>query len=62
MNVIVHYPKSKTSIDILKKRVAEIHARVVVRYIRELACPYNQKVKLLKKIYTHGKSSNTNET
>ena len=47
MNIIVHHPKNKESIDVLRKRVAVVHAEAVVRYIEKLPCPMNQKVKMI---------------
>ena len=48
--MIVHFPKTEQGKEKLKKAVADVHIDAVVKYISELNCPKNQKVKLLQEI------------
>ena len=50
MKIIVHYPKTKENIDALAKKVADVHADYVIEHIRQLSCPAEQKVELVKAI------------
>ena len=47
MNITVHYPKDKESLLELQKRVAVVHAEAVLRYIKKIPCPKEQKVNIL---------------
>ena len=42
MNIIVHYPKSKADIEVLRKNVAEVHAKAVVSYLSKLSLTKEQ--------------------
>lgn len=52
MNVIVHYPSNKQISEALHKKVAIEHAKFVIKYISNLNCSENKKVKLLENICT----------
>ena len=47
INVIVYYPKTEEGKRELAKRVADVHADMVLRYIQKLDCPSWQKEELL---------------
>ena len=46
INLIVYYPKTKDGQLELAKRVSDIHASAVIRRIKELNCPKDQKLAL----------------
>lgn len=50
MNVIIHYPKTKRGIEELERKVASVHIEAVKSYIKQLPCPKEQKVALLKAV------------
>ena len=50
MNIVVHPPVGEENVLSLKKRVAEVHANAVARYLAKLDCPKEQKIQLLQKI------------
>ena len=54
MKIIVHHPKSPENISILEKRVADIHAEAVLRYIDKLVCPKEQRINLLNALIEKG--------
>lgn len=47
VNLIVHPPKDPESLSILQKRVAVVHAEAVLKYISNLPCSKEQKIKLI---------------
>lgn len=47
IHIIVHEPTSLDGKTELARRVADVHAQVVLRRIKELNCPTNQKLELL---------------
>lgn len=47
INIIVYAPKTPAGKDALAKRVAEVHAEHVMRTIKNLTCPLQQKNALL---------------
>ena len=50
MEVTVHYPTSKTTMAILQKKLAIVHAQSVLRYIQNLTCPKEQKLGMIDSI------------
>ncbi len=50
MEIIVHYPKEPDRLHELQKKVAAVHAEAVVRRIKSIPCPKDQKEKLLQEI------------
>lgn len=54
MDVIVHYPQSEAGIDALEKKVAAVHADIVIKYIDKLRCPKAQKIELVNSIMNKG--------
>lgn len=50
INIIVHYPKTEAGRRELKRRVASVHADVVLNRIAKLDCPIVQKERLLESI------------
>ena len=46
----MHYPSTAESEQTLQKQVAKIHTEAVVNYITKLACPLEQKMKLVQSI------------
>lgn len=50
MEIIMHYPSTAESEQTLQKQVAKIHTEAVVNYITKLACPLEQKMKLVQSI------------
>ncbi|MBC8543217.1 MAG: hypothetical protein ACLR23_29680 [Clostridia bacterium] len=50
MNVIIHYPKIKQGIEELERKVASVHVEAVRSYIKQLPCPKEQKLVLLKSV------------
>ena len=50
MNVIIHYPKTRQGIEKLECKVASVHVEVVKSYIKQLPCPKEQKLALLKSV------------
>lgn len=46
-NIIVHFPEDREMQRELSKRVATVHAQVVMEKIKALNCPLEQKVALL---------------
>lgn len=47
IHIIIHYPKTEAGKCELTRRVADIHADMVNRYIQKLNCPSEQKIALL---------------
>lgn len=47
IDVIVHTPKSTADQELLRQKVAEIHAVAILSRIEKLSCPKEQKLKLL---------------
>lgn len=45
--VIVHFPRSESGKRALSEQVAQAHAEMVSRYIKNLHCPSAQKSQLL---------------
>lgn len=54
MEIIVHHPKEQVDIDILRKRVAAVHADAVLKYIDKLSCPKEQKIELVNTLINKG--------
>ena len=50
MDIIVHYPKEQNDLHELEKKVAAAHAEAVIRQLRSLSCPKEQKERLLKEL------------
>ena len=57
MNVIIHYPKTKQGIEELERKVASVHVEAVKSYIKQLPCPKEQKLELLKAVQENLKDS-----
>ena len=47
VNVIVYHPKTAEGKEELAKRVADVHADLVIRRLKALNCPTHQKQELL---------------
>lgn len=47
MNIKVYYPSSPEGKDELARRVASVHADIVVQYINRLPCSAEQKLALI---------------
>jgi|GEM_PF-1601441 len=45
--IIIHFPKKQEDAYILQKKVAQVHAEAVVKYLEELPFPKEQKLALL---------------
>ena len=54
MEVIVYHPKNPKDIQILQKKVAAVHAEIVLRHIDKLPYPKKQKLKLLDTVIEAG--------
>ena len=52
MKVMSYLPKDPAAMQELQKRIAEVHADMVLRRISELKCPKEQKLALLDAIIT----------
>jgi uncharacterized protein YdcH (DUF465 family) len=50
MNIVVHSPKRPEDVNELQREVGLIHADAVLRYVQNLSCPKEQKLKLLDEI------------
>ena len=48
--MIINYPKTKHGIEELECKVASVHIEAVKSYIKQLPCPKDQKVALLKAV------------
>ena len=48
--MIIHYPKTKQGIEELERKVASVHIEAVKSYIKQLPCPKEQKLALLKSV------------
>ena len=46
MKVSVYYPGGAESAEILRKKIAAVHAEAVLRHIEKLPCPKEQKLRL----------------
>lgn len=58
MKVIVHYPDSQAKNDQLKQKVAQIHADAVCKFISNLNCNSEEKIKLIEDIKNAGRRQN----
>ena len=64
MNIILHYPKTPEDIRILREKAAITYVMAVKQYLKQLSCPKEQKLQLLKEIqnkYTTPKESTKKE-
>lgn len=50
MNVRVHYPQTEEGLKELYDRLASIQAEIIIGYINNLNCTYEEKVQLLKQV------------
>ena len=50
MNVIVHYPKTAKGLELLRQKVAEVHAEAAIRHLNKLHCPKEQRLQLHREI------------
>ena len=50
LKIIVHYPETKEDAEILKKKVAQVHAESVTRYISNLNCNVDEKMELVNEV------------
>ena len=50
MRIILHYPTDLTDMKELHKKVSEVHAEAVMKYICKLSCPKEQQLKLAKAV------------
>lgn len=53
--MIIHYPKTKHGIENLERNVASVHIEAVKSYIKQLPCPKEQKMALLKAVQNDNK-------
>lgn len=54
MEVFMHYPEAEEDKQALRQNVSAVHARAVMEYISKLACPLEQKIKLIQSIQDTG--------
>lgn len=47
MNVIIHYPESEDGMKVLQDKVSVVHSEYVLKYIQNMTCPKEQKLKLI---------------
>ena len=47
LKIIVHYPETKEDAEILKKKVAQVHAESVVQHVSKLNCNNDEKVNMI---------------
>lgn len=52
MNMIVHQPKTKEDRKELERKAAILHSQAVLQYVRQLACPNDQKQALIEELHT----------
>ena len=50
VNLITHFPHTEEATAELARRAATIHADAVLRQIKELSCPVEQKMELLEAV------------
>lgn len=50
MDVIVHYPQDKCSLNTLEKQVAVLHGEFIYSYLSKLDIPAEKKIELVKSI------------
>lgn len=50
MEVFMHYPEAEEDKQALRQKVSEVQAEAVAKYISKLACPIEQKLKLLQAV------------
>ena len=61
INIIIHYPTTEEGRHELQCRVTEVHADLVLDYIRKLQCPSWQKMKLIDAIIEDAKKKNRSD-
>lgn len=54
MEVFVHYPEVEEDKQALRQKVSAAHAKAVMECISKLACPLEQKIKLVQSIQDTG--------
>ena len=50
VNLIVYRPRTEQEQTELARRIAGIHAEIVLRQVQELSCPAEQKMELLEAV------------
>ncbi len=55
MNIFVHYPETEEGKRELGKRAASLHNQAILRYLKQLSCPEDQKQSLVKAILAEHK-------
>ena len=55
INIIVHYPTTEEGWRELRRRMAIVHADVVLNSVQKLNCPTWQKIKLINAIIEDAK-------
>jgi len=56
INIIVHYPKTEEGMRELRRRVASVHADIVMDQIRKLDWPMSEKIRLVDAIIADAKA------
>lgn len=54
MEVFVHYPEAEEDKQALRQNVSAVHTKAVMEYISKLACPLEQKIKLVQSMQDMG--------
>ena len=47
LKIIVHYPETTEEAEILKKKVAQVHAESVIQHVSKLNCNNDEKVNMI---------------
>ncbi len=50
VHLIIHFPHTEEAAAELARRAAAIHADAVLRQVKELSCPVEQKMELLEAV------------
>ena len=56
INIIVHYPKTEEGMRELRRRVASVHADIVMDQIRKLDWPTSERIRLVDAIIADAKA------
>lgn len=57
VNLIVYRPRTEQEQNKLARCIAGIHAETVLRQVKELSCPAEQKMELLERVVEEGKNN-----
>lgn len=50
LKIIVHYPETKEDAEILKKKVAQVHAEAVGNFVSNINCNSEERINLIEEI------------